>query len=101
MEYTDVKIKKAKALKPYIVWVKFNDGTTKEINLEPVLSGSLFGPLRNPELFKRVRVNREIETIEWPNGADFHPETLYRWDAYKEELSERAAKWKTAENQPS
>ena len=93
MKYTDIKIVKAKAVKPYLLKVEFNDGKVKEIDLEPILYGSLYEPLRNPELFNQVRVNKEIHTIEWPNGADFHPETLYEWDEYKEELSRRAKRW--------
>ncbi|HET7360575.1 MAG TPA: DUF2442 domain-containing protein, partial [Salinimicrobium sp.] len=64
----------------------------------PVLYGNLFSPLRNPELFKRVRLNEEAATIEWPNGADFDPETLYNWELYKDELAERAKKWKRSES---
>lgn len=93
MEYVKIKIIKAKALNPYLIEVMFNDGKTKIIDLGPVLFGSLFGPLRNPDLFKQVRVNKEIMTIEWPNGADFHPETLYNWDNYKEELEQQAKSW--------
>ena len=93
MQYTEIKILKAKTLKPYWLELEFNDGTTRKVDLEPVLYGNLFGPLRNTELFKRVRVNREIQTIEWPNGADFHPETLYNWEDYKNELAENAQKW--------
>lgn len=93
MKYTEIKIHKVKVLKPYSVEVSFNDGKVKKINLEPVLHGSVFGPLRNPELFREVKINKEVHTIEWPNGADFHPETLYNWDDYKDEMAKKAEKW--------
>ena len=42
--------------------------------------GSLFRPLEDPKFFRQVKLNPEIRTIQWPNGADFDPETLYHWD---------------------
>ncbi len=93
MIYTDIKIIKAKTLEPYKIELEFNDGKIQIVDLEGILYGNVYGPLRNPELFNELRVNTEISTIEWPNGADFHPETLYNWDKHKEALSEKAKKW--------
>jgi hypothetical protein len=34
-------------------------------------------PLRpNPDLFRQVRVDHELGTIVWPNGADMDPDVL-------------------------
>jgi hypothetical protein len=57
--------------------VQFSDGVVKDVDLSAELHGEIFEPLRNQELFKRVKVNPETNTIEWPNGADFAPEFLY------------------------
>jgi hypothetical protein len=38
----------------------------------------VFEPLRDPEVFKRFRVDPEFRTLVWPNGADFAPEFLHR-----------------------
>jgi hypothetical protein len=37
----------------------------------------VFEPLREPEYFARVTVDREAGTIAWPDGLDMAPEPLY------------------------
>ena len=65
-------------LRDYTVWLRFEDGTAGEADLRESLRGPVFQPLHNLEYFKQVRVDAEIGTIVWPNGADIAPETLYR-----------------------
>ena len=36
----------------------------------------VFEPLRDPEFFAQVRVNPDIGTMVWPNGADLCPDVL-------------------------
>jgi hypothetical protein len=55
----------------------------------------MYGPLKDPTLFRAVKVDPETGTIVWPNRADFDPATLYKWETHKSELAERALKWKT------
>ena len=61
----------------YKVALKFQDGAEGVIDLEPELWGEVFEPLKDQELFKQVRLDRELNTICWDNGADFAPEFLY------------------------
>ncbi len=61
----------------YKVWITFEDGKEGEINLKNKLRGEVFEPLRNQDLFKTARLDRELNTICWQNGADFAPEFLY------------------------
>jgi hypothetical protein len=42
------------------------------------LYGEVFEPLKDLNLFKQVFVNPNTNTIEWPKGADFEPEFLYK-----------------------
>lgn len=77
----------------YTLIVRFDDGTEQVIDFRPVLSGSLFGPLQNLELFNQVRIDPEVHTLVWPNGADFDPATLHDWPQVVEELTERARLW--------
>ena len=59
------------------LFVRFDDGAAGEVDLAPLLDFTgVFAPLRDPQFFAQVRVNPEIGTIVWPNGADFCPEML-------------------------
>jgi len=72
----------AKYVKDYQIWLRFNDNTEKVIDFkEKVFSETrrIFLPLKDMEYFKQVSLNRESDTIQWPNGADIAPETLYSW----------------------
>ncbi len=77
----------------YTLKLEFTDGTTQEINFQPVLHGALFGPLRDPEVFNAVILDQEVGTLTWPNGADFDPATLHEWPAVRAELAARAQAW--------
>lgn len=63
----------------YTLRVTFDDGSSQIVDFEPVLYGELFSPLRDPELFRLVRLDPEIRTLVWPNGADFDPYVLHEW----------------------
>lgn len=67
----------ARVCGPFSVFIVFDDGVSKQVNLERYLRGPVFRPLLDPTYFARVRVNHEIGTIVWPNEADMAPETLY------------------------
>ncbi|WP_299073220.1 DUF2442 domain-containing protein [uncultured Paraglaciecola sp.] len=67
-------IKSAKHISNYKIWVSFDDGTAGEVNLEKSLIGPIFQPLKNINIFSKVSVDPELETIVWPNGADLAPE---------------------------
>ena len=93
MTHLIVKIKSVTVPELYKIKVIFDDATEKTIDLEPLLSGPMYGPLKDPELFKAVTIDVEAATVVWPNGADFDPETLYKWDLYEHELKDRALQW--------
>lgn len=78
---------------PYTLRVKFDDDTAQLINFEPVLAGELFGPLRDVAVFNQVRIDPEVKTLVWPNGADFDPATLHDWPTYAAALAARAKLW--------
>jgi hypothetical protein len=80
-------------LQDYTLLIRFDDATEQTIDFEPVLHGELWGPLRDPALFRQVTIDPIAHTLSWPNGADFDPETLRNWPAYREELAKRAQSW--------
>jgi hypothetical protein len=59
--------------------LEFADGSRQTIDFTPVLAVDLYGPLQDPELFGQVRLDPEVHTLVWPNGADFDPATLHDW----------------------
>ena len=77
----------------YILRVRFDDDTEQVINFQLVLAGELYGPLRDLSLFNQVRIDPEVHTLVWPNGADFDPATLHDWPQYVQELAARAKRW--------
>lgn len=78
---------------PYTLAVGFSDDTEQRIDFAPVLKGVLFGPLQDPVTFNAVRLDDEVGTLVWPNGADFDPATLHDWPDMKDELASRAQVW--------
>jgi hypothetical protein len=96
MEHPIYSVTKFEVLGPYILRVEFNDGHSQKINFEPVLVGEVFGPLRDLPLFNAVKIDPEVQTLVWPNGADFDPATLHDWPAYEGEIRQRAKTWETS-----
>lgn len=57
--------------------LSFDDGFEGVVDLSSrVGSGGVFDPLADAEYFARVRVEPELGTICWPNGADLCPDVL-------------------------
>ena len=80
---------------PYTLRIKFDDNTEQTIDFQPVLAGELYKPLLDLSLFNRVRIDPEVRTLIWPNGADFDPATLHDWPQQVSELIERARRWES------
>lgn len=58
----------------YRVRLTFSDDTTKEIDLEPYLTGPIFEPVRDPTTFRQAQITDGA--ISWPNGADLDTQVL-------------------------
>ena len=71
------KLESAQYVAGYRIYLRFADGRHGEIDLAQELWGEVFEPLRDPALFRGFSLNRELNTITWPTGADLAPEFLY------------------------
>jgi hypothetical protein len=87
------RVRRFELVGPYRLRVEFDDQLERTIDFEPVLAGELYGPLRDVALFRQVRVDPEVHTLVWPNGADFDPATLHDWPDYAEAFALKARDW--------
>ena len=68
----------AHVLDDYRLAITFDDGTTGEIDVSELVEFTgVFEPLRDPNEFSKVRVDPDLGTVCWPNGADLDPLVLY------------------------
>ena len=72
------KLQEAEYRGDYRIWLKFEDGTEGEVDLEKELWGEVFQSLKDKSRFSEFCLNEEFGTIVWPNGADLAPEFLYQ-----------------------
>jgi len=67
-----------KPIKDYQLHLTFEDGKEGIIDLAEIIEFSgIFEPLKNSAYFASVRVDPELGTICWDNGADIDPVVLY------------------------
>ena len=67
----------ARQIQGFVLWLKFSDGVEGDIDFSDELDGPIFEPLKNVELFRQFRIDPDLHTLVWPNGADFSPEFLH------------------------
>jgi hypothetical protein len=90
------RVRSFEIVSAYALRIGFDDGTERTIDFEPILSGELYGPLRDLNLFNRVRIDKDVQTLVWPNGADFGPATLHDWSEHERAFRELARRWEPA-----
>lgn len=97
MSHGIYRVRSFQAVAPYTLCVQFDDASEQVINFEPMLAGELFGPLRDRAIFDQVKIDPEVHTLVWPNGADFDPATLHDWPTHGPVLAARAKQWQAAQ----
>jgi hypothetical protein len=93
MSHPIYRVQDFQIVSPYMLRVSFDDATEQVINFLPILKGGLFGPLQDLAVFNQVRIDHEVGTLVWPNGADFDPATLHDWPQQIEAMTELARSW--------
>lgn len=96
MEHPIYRVTAVKPLGGFRLRLSFDDRSTREIDLGPVLEGEIYGPLRDPAIFAGVSIDPEVHTLVWPNGADFDPAILHDWPAHEPAMRELAKRWALA-----
>lgn len=81
----------ARVLGPHLLWLRFDDGTERTVDVHPLLKGPVLGALEDLSLFDRVSVDPIARTVVWPNGADLAPEALRALPDLVQQDGERAA----------
>jgi hypothetical protein len=72
------KILGVKYVKGYSLEIIFENQISKQVDFsERINEGGIFEPLREVKYFQQVILNKECHCIEWPNGADVCPDTLF------------------------
>ncbi len=59
----------------YRLCLEFDNGERREFDVTPYLDRGIFSELKEPSYFHRVAAS--MGTVQWLNGQDFCPDTLY------------------------
>jgi len=72
-----VKPTLVKALKPYLIWLKYEDDTEGQVDLSNLTNQPVFEKWVNPEFYNSVHINSETHAIAWDEDIELCPFTLY------------------------
>lgn len=71
-------IVEVKPLGGHRLYLRFEDGVAGALDFAGrIRFEGVFAPLEDPAVFGQVKVDPELGTIVWPNGADLDPDVLY------------------------
>jgi Protein of unknown function (DUF2442) len=73
-------VREVEYLGGYRLRLTFADGVIGVVDLASKFAspvGPVFEALRDEEFFAKVRVDQELGTVVWPNGADLAPDSLH------------------------
>ena len=69
------RIKAVRPMDDYTLRLTFTNGQVRVFDVKPYLSQGVFRELQNIDMFQSVKPM--LGSIQWRNGQDFCPDTLY------------------------
>lgn len=67
-----------KSLNNFRLEITFDDGKSGILDCKPIIEkGGVFSALRDPNIFKKATIHKELGVITWNNEIDIAPETAY------------------------
>ncbi len=70
-----IAVVNVKPLENYILELEFNNSEIKYFDMKSYLEHGIFRDLNDKTIFNDVKIF--YDTVNWSNGADLCPETLY------------------------
>lgn len=78
MKHSHIDVIKVTVINDYILHLTFSDEMSGNIDISKLISfEGIFAVLKDKNYFSRVKINPDIGTICWENGADIAPDWLY------------------------
>lgn len=72
------RIKSASAINNHTLIVEFDNNQTKKYDVSPLLNKDMFAPLKNPALFKAVKVEQGGFAVAWNSEIDISEYELWK-----------------------
>jgi hypothetical protein len=69
------RVSEVKPNRDYTLTLTFTNGEKRVFDVKPYLDKGIFRELKEPSMFNTVRPF--LGSIQWKNGQDFCPDTLY------------------------
>ncbi len=88
MKCANIDVVKVQVLNDYNLHLTFDDGVSGDVDISKLVSfKGIFERLKDRKFFSEVKVNHDIGTICWNNGADLSPALLHEFIQAKKDSS--------------
>lgn len=68
---------KVKPIKPFNIWVQFNNGVEGTIDLSHLKGQGIFKQWNEKDFFEKVYIDRETHAISWNEDLELCPNSIY------------------------
>jgi len=74
---SNLKVTQCRAKDNYVLWVKFSDGISGEVNLSDLVGKGVFDLWKSADEFKKVKIDPVSGTVCWSDSIDLDPYVLH------------------------